>query len=144
MPEAKLPELARRQLDGYGGLVARAREQITDSAQVLMRPIETILVPPPWFRGRVLLTGDSAHATTPHMASGAGIAIRCRGAGELLQRDERLSDVLAAFMARRFDRCKMVVDNSLWIGEWQKQPRTAGADPAGLMRESRRILAQAI
>ena len=145
LPEAKLPELARRQLDGYGGLVARAREQITDSAQVLMRPIETILVPPPWYRGRVLLIGDSAHATTPHMASGAGIAIEDAVVlGELLQRDERLSDVLAAFMARRFDRCKMVVDNSLRIGEWQKQPRTAGADPAGLMRESQRILAQAI
>ena len=29
--------LARQQLEGYGGLVARAREQITDDSQVLMR-----------------------------------------------------------------------------------------------------------
>jgi 2-polyprenyl-6-methoxyphenol hydroxylase-like FAD-dependent oxidoreductase len=120
-PEEQLPAAARRRLEGYGGLVARARDQISATAQVLMRPIESILVPPPWYRGRVLLIGDAAHATTPHMASGACLAIEDAVVlGELLRRDRPLADVLAGFMARRYERCRMVVEHSLRLGEWQE------------------------
>ncbi len=29
----------------------------------------------PWHVGRTVLIGDAAHATTPHLASGAGLAV---------------------------------------------------------------------
>ncbi len=140
-----LAELARRQLAGYGGLVARAREQITDSAQVLMRPSEVILVPPPWFQGRVVLIGDAAHATTPHLASGAGMAIEDAVVlGELLRGPAPVAEVLASFMERRFERCRTVVTNSIQLGEWQQQPGMPRADPARLARETQALLAQPI
>jgi 2-polyprenyl-6-methoxyphenol hydroxylase-like FAD-dependent oxidoreductase len=140
-----LAELARRQLAGYGGLVARAREQITDSVQVLMRPAEVILVPPPWFRGRVVLIGDAAHATTPHLASGAGIAIEDAVVlGELLRSDAPVAEVLETFMQRRYERCRTVVTNSIQLGEWQQRPGTPEADPAGLARDTQALLAQPI
>ena len=137
--------LARQQLEGYGGLVARAREQITDDSQVLMRPIESILVPPPWYRGRVLLIGDAAHATTPHMASGAGLAIEDAVVlGELLQRGAPLAETLDSFMERRYERCRLVVENSLQLGEWQKHPQASVAPPAQLLQGSQQVLAQPI
>ena len=37
--------------------------------------MNSFLLPPPWHRGRVLVIGDAAHTTTPHLATGAGIAI---------------------------------------------------------------------
>jgi 2-polyprenyl-6-methoxyphenol hydroxylase-like FAD-dependent oxidoreductase len=42
---------------------------------VVVRPVETVLVEPPWHRGRVVLIGDAAHATSPHIGQGAAQAI---------------------------------------------------------------------
>jgi len=47
----------------------------TNAHAINYRPLEAILMPKPWYRGRVVLIGDAAHATTPHLASGAGMAI---------------------------------------------------------------------
>jgi len=137
--------LAQQQLEGYGGLVARAREQITADSQVVMRPIESILVPSPWYRGRVLLIGDAAHATTPHTASGAGLAIEDAVVlGELLRRATPLAQVLEEFMARRYERCRLVVENSLQVAEWEKQPEPELAKASQLLQGLRQLLAQPI
>jgi 2-polyprenyl-6-methoxyphenol hydroxylase-like FAD-dependent oxidoreductase len=137
--------LARQQLEGYGGLVARAREQITKDSQVVMRPIEVILVPPAWYRGRVLLIGDAAHATTPHTASGAGLAIEDAVVlGELLRAATPLDQMLEDFMVRRYERCRLVVENSVQVGEWQKHPERSVTNPAQLLQELRELLAQPI
>jgi 2-polyprenyl-6-methoxyphenol hydroxylase-like FAD-dependent oxidoreductase len=137
--------LARQQLEGYGGLVDRAREQITDGSQVLMRPIEVILVPPPWYRGRVLLIGDAAHATTPHTASGAGLAIEDAVVlGELLRPATPIAQVLEEFMARRYERCRQVVEHSLQVAEWEKQPELAVTNPSQVLQGLRQLLAQPI
>jgi 2-polyprenyl-6-methoxyphenol hydroxylase-like FAD-dependent oxidoreductase len=83
----------------------------------------------------VLLIGDAAHATTPHMASGACIAIEDSVVlGELLRSDRPLAGVLEEFMRRRYDRCRMVVELSLEFD-------TPGADPVRLRRESDELLA---
>jgi 2-polyprenyl-6-methoxyphenol hydroxylase-like FAD-dependent oxidoreductase len=137
--------LARQQLEGYGGPVARVREQITDDSQVLMRPIESILVPPPWYRGRVLLIGDAAHATTPHLASGAGMAIEdAIVLGELLRRATPFPEALQEFMSRRYERCRLVVENSLKVAEWETQPDQTVTYPYQLLQGLRELLAQPI
>jgi len=145
IPPERLPETLRGLLAGFGGLLAEARERITRPERIVHRPIEALLVPPPWHSGRVLLLGDAAHVPTPHLASGAGIAIEdAIVLVELLRSDVPLSEVLEKFMARRYERCRMVVDNSVQIGEWEKHPNTPGADPAGLLGKSMAALAQPI
>lgn len=136
---------ARAHLDGYGRLVARARAHITSPDQITMRPMEAILVPPPWNRGRVVLIGDAAHATTPHLASGACIAIEDGVVlGDLLRGDGPLPDVLNTFVERRYERCQAVVEGSLQLGQWQLHPDTPGADPAALARSIQQGLLQPI
>ena len=44
-------------------------------ANIDYRPLSNLLVPLPWHKGRIVLIGDTVHATTPHLASGAGIGI---------------------------------------------------------------------
>ena len=39
--------------------------------------------------------------------------------------------MLERFMDRRYDRCRLVIENSLQMGEWEKHPQDPGADPAG-------------
>lgn len=143
-PAERLPELLRSQLADYGGFLVVLRDRIRDPSQVVWRALEVLLVPPPWHRGRAVLIGDAAHTTTPHLASGAGIAIEDAIvlAEELGARDE-LGAALASFMKRRFERCRMVVENSVQLGEWEKHA-PADADPVGLTSRSWAQLAEAV
>jgi 2-polyprenyl-6-methoxyphenol hydroxylase-like FAD-dependent oxidoreductase len=107
-------------MEGWGGIVPQVRETVltTNAHTVNYRPLEAILMPKPWYRGRVVLIGDAAHATTPHLASGAGMAIEdgIVLAEELAQSDS-IDAGLAQFMERRYARGKLVVENSLRLGE---------------------------
>lgn len=90
---------------------------LTEDSQVVYRPLEQLLLPRPWHRGRVVLIGDAVHATTPHLASGAMI-----GMEDALVLAEELArapipQALAAFEARRWERCRMVVENSGRLAE---------------------------
>ena len=75
-PENRLAEAYRERLAPFGGPVAEVRDRyITDASEVNYRPFETFLVPPPWYRGRIVLIGDAAHSMTAHVAQGAAMAI---------------------------------------------------------------------
>ena len=101
------PETVRVLLADFGGNLATIRDAVTAETSVVYRPLESALQPPPWHKGRVLLIGDAAHATTPHLASGAGIAVE----DALVLREELAAcngDIeagFAAFTARRVERC---------------------------------------
>jgi 2-polyprenyl-6-methoxyphenol hydroxylase-like FAD-dependent oxidoreductase len=144
LPEERLPEVMRELLVDFSGPVAAAREEITDPNHIVYRPITSHIQSSPWYRGRVLLVGDAAHTTTPHMAAGAGIAVEDSVVLALvLESEPSLPVALEKFMARRFERCRMVVDNSFQLGEWEKTD-APDADPVGMMDRSFKLLAQPI
>lgn len=124
MPTEQLANMFRARLAPFGGIIGRLQEQITDPLQVVYRPLEVIFLPSPWYRGRVLLIGDAAHTTTPHLGQGAGMAVEDAVVlAELLEGDHPLELSLERFMQRRFERCKFVVESSIQIGEWEMQRR---------------------
>jgi 2-polyprenyl-6-methoxyphenol hydroxylase-like FAD-dependent oxidoreductase len=58
------------------------------------------------------------HATTPHLGSGACIGIEdAIVLAEELERATSVEAGLTAFENRRWERCRMVVENSLRLGE---------------------------
>jgi 2-polyprenyl-6-methoxyphenol hydroxylase-like FAD-dependent oxidoreductase len=119
-------------------LVQRIREQIGPDSQIVFRPLEGLLMPRPWSRGRVVLIGDTVHATTPHLASGACIGIEdAIVLAEEIQRHADVDAALAAFEARRWERCRMVVQNSGRLGEIE----IAGGDKEEHARIMRATLA---
>lgn len=97
-------------------LVQQLREQIGEHSSIIYRPLEGLLVPAPWYRGRVVLIGDAVHATTPHLGSGACIGIED---GIVLGAELGAAPLqaLARFMERRWERCRMVVENSRRLGQ---------------------------
>jgi 2-polyprenyl-6-methoxyphenol hydroxylase-like FAD-dependent oxidoreductase len=125
-------------------LLQEVRAQIGPSSSVVFRPIERLLLPRPWYRGRVVLIGDTVHATTPHLASGACIGIE----DALVLADEigsatDIGDALEAWQHRRWERCRMVVENSARLAEIEVN----GGDKnehAQIMRDSLIALAQPI
>ena len=99
-------------------LLQGVRAQLGEHSQIVFRPLEGLLVPQPWYRGRVVLIGDAVHATTPHMASGACIGIEdALVLAEELAANAQVEASLTAFQARRWERCRMVVENSGRLGE---------------------------
>ena len=122
MPADRLAPLMRERLAGFTGLVAELGEQIVDSAAVVYKPMENLLLPAPWNKGRVLIIGDAAHATTPHLAQGAAMAIEDAVLlGSLFARDAPLAPLLDEFMRRRFDRARFVVESSDRIAGWEME-----------------------
>lgn len=143
IPDEKLAGVLRGLLAEFGGLIGAARAEITDPGRIAYRPITSMLLPSPWYSGRVILIGDAAHTATPHMAAGAGIAIEdAIVLAEVLQRDHASAEAFNAFMTRRFERCRVVIDNSFQLGEWEKAPNMPGADPVGTEGATIRALAQ--
>jgi 2-polyprenyl-6-methoxyphenol hydroxylase-like FAD-dependent oxidoreductase len=119
---------------GYGGTWGEIRAGLVDDAVVNYQWIESILVPDPWFRGRCIVIGDAAHACPPLIAQGAAMCAEDAVVlAELLTSGRPVTEALPAFMARRFPRVKLVLDNSLKLAEWEIHPDTPGADPAGIM-----------
>lgn len=129
LPVAGLAETYRRRLAQFGGPITKYREMIVDDHAVVYRPVENVLLPPPWFKGRVVLIGDAAHATSPHCGQGAAQAIED---GIVLTQEldahTDLSQALQAWMERRHDRCRMVVEGSEAIGRWE-QDHSLPIDP---------------
>jgi len=145
LPDERLPGAAPEELADFGGTLAAVREDIRDPAHITHRPIMSHILPPPWHRGRVVLVGDAAHTTTPHMASGAGIALEDAVVlAELLHAEENLPRALEKFMTRRYERCRMVVENSRQLGEWEKNPNAADADVVRVMTTTLEAMAQPI
>jgi 2-polyprenyl-6-methoxyphenol hydroxylase-like FAD-dependent oxidoreductase len=108
-------------------LLRRIRESLSADSQIVFRPLEELLVPLPWHRGRVVLIGDAVHATTPHMASGACIGIEdAIVLAEELVQTSSIETALQTFQARRWERCRMVVENSSRLGAIE----IAGGDKA--------------
>jgi 2-polyprenyl-6-methoxyphenol hydroxylase-like FAD-dependent oxidoreductase len=122
--KGQLASLMHDRIQGYGGIVAELRDQITVSSKVVYKPIEHLLLPEPWGMGRIWLIGDAAHATTPHLNQGAAMAIEDAVVlAELLARNESVDSLMTEFMGRRFARVKDVVDTSariasLELAEW--------------------------
>ena len=139
------PAVVRELLADFGGYIGEVRECIVDPQRIVYRPIGSLLLPPPWYQGRVLVIGDAAHTPTPQLASGATIAIEDSIVlGELIGSGLPLGEVLERFMARRYERCRIVVENSRQLSEWERTPNAPGADPTALMAASMTALAAPI
>jgi len=126
----------------YHGPWDDIRATLTDPAAVSYTLFESLLVPAPWHRGRVVLIGDAAHACPPTLAQGAAQALEDAAVlTELLLSSAELDDALwAEFTARRFDRARAVVEASCQLAQWQLDHEQA--DVMGLMTTISALITQ--
>jgi len=143
--DAELPTILRDLLAEFGGALGRAREEILTPEQITCRPVFSMILPPPWYSGRIIVIGDAAHTTTPHLASGASIAIEDSIIlARLLQSDHSLHAILDDFMHQRYERCRMIVQNSELLGEWEKNPGIPNENTVGVIAASYQALAKPV
>lgn len=114
-------------LSEFKGVISDIKDQIDQGKitlehitleHIVYRPLSVHLMEGSWHKNRVVLLGDSIHATTPHLASGAGIAIE--GAiilSQELAKDQSLEEALTHYQKRHFERAKMVIETSVKLGQ---------------------------
>ncbi|WP_219894247.1 FAD-dependent monooxygenase [Aquisediminimonas profunda] len=120
MDEEELYTELKRLLADFGGNAGWIRDNMTRQDWINYRPLAAVLQPKPWYDGRIVLLGDAVHATTPHLASGAGMAVE---SGIVLAEELASADSveagLLAYQERRYPRCKDVIDSSMAVGRLQ-------------------------
>ena len=105
--------------DGRRGSASRSPTPARSSTA----PSTTSSCPPRGTAGRALLIGDAAHGTSPHAGQGAAQAIEDGVVlAEEIASGKPAEEVLETFMARRYERCKQVVELSAAIGAWEQAP----------------------
>ena len=113
---AGLAARMRAKLAGTAPAIQELAAQITDDDGVVYRPLEGMMLYGPWHKGRVVLLGDAVHATTPHLGQGAGMAIEDSIVlADEISRAETPEAAFTAYRARRFERCRFIVEKSLEI-----------------------------
>jgi 2-polyprenyl-6-methoxyphenol hydroxylase-like FAD-dependent oxidoreductase len=117
--DGEVHSLFTRLLDSYTApAMVELRRRLTPDAKLICRPFEWILVPEPWHRGRIILIGDAAHATTSNMGQGGGMALEDSVVLAQCIRDaSTLMDAFGNFMHRRFDRVRIVVESSVELSK---------------------------
>jgi 2-polyprenyl-6-methoxyphenol hydroxylase-like FAD-dependent oxidoreductase len=142
---ATFADRLRALLADFGApLLQRVRESIGAQSQIVFRPMEGLLMSRPWHLGRVVLIGDAVHAATPHLASGVCIAIEdALVLAEELGRRGDVPSALQAFEDRRWERCRMVVENSGRLCQIEIEGGSMD-EHARIMRDSLMALAQPI
>lgn len=132
LSEQEVYALFARLLDSFTApAMIELRSRLRPDSDLICRPFNWIMLPRPWHKGRALLIGDAAHATTAHMGMGGGMAIedavvlaQCIGAAATLEQ------ALDAFMERRFERVRTVVESSVGMSRLEQE----NAPPAESMK----------
>ncbi len=119
-------DLFKQRLTQYGSYVAEVAASLDDKSDIVYSPIEPLLLPWPWFRGRVVIGGDAAHTFPPHLTQGAAMAAED---GYVLAREALAAGVpldarLLRYSQLRYARCAFVYTFSYQWMEDEQSVRT--------------------
>lgn len=149
MPRTRLSqqgayEVVRRLTDMYTApAIVKLRENLTPESELTPRPFDWILLEKPWYRGRTLLIGDAAHATTAHMGMGGGMALEDAVVlAQCISAASSLPEAYEAFVDRRFERVRTVVETSVALSKREQQNLPPGPESAKLMGRAMALLSQ--
>jgi 2-polyprenyl-6-methoxyphenol hydroxylase-like FAD-dependent oxidoreductase len=131
-------------LDSYTApAIMELRRRLKPNSELIARPFESILVPDQWYRGKTLLIGDAAHATTAHLGMGGGMALEDSVVlGQCIAGAQTLDEALSKFMTRRYHRVQTVVETSLALSQMEQRgaPRS---EAVGLMKKALSTISEA-
>ena len=142
MTNEEVFSLFTRLLDSYTApAIVELRKRLTPEADLICRPFEWILLSEPWFRGRSLVIGDAAHATTAHMGMGGGMALEDAVVlAQCVAKASTLQEAFETFMARRLPRVRTVVETSVNLSRLE-QAKASPLETRALMKSAFEALA---
>jgi 2-polyprenyl-6-methoxyphenol hydroxylase-like FAD-dependent oxidoreductase len=111
-------ERLRNRFATFGGRVQEYLASLERDDQVICSAMEWMETEK-WHRGRVMLVGDAAHASSPMMGQGGCMAMEdaCMLADELRTAGARVESAVANYIRRRKPRVKWVQQQSMALAE---------------------------
>ncbi|MDW9377869.1 NAD(P)-binding protein [Sinorhizobium meliloti] len=122
------PGLAKLDLEGVGALFADFHEPVpevlgrTPPDSLIWTDILDLEPMPSFTRGKVVLLGDAAHAVTPDLGQGAGLAIEDAAVLSALLARLPMERALQEYDARRVGRaCRIALESRLYarVAQWR-------------------------
>jgi FAD-dependent urate hydroxylase len=111
-PLAGRLERFRRRFAGFGAPVPSYLAALQSDEQLHFGPIEWVELDE-WYRGRVVMIGDAAHAGPPHMAEGGCMAMEdALVLADVLRTADSVEAALGAYVRRRRPRADWVQEQS--------------------------------
>ncbi len=110
----------RRSFSGFGGVVPDVLRNLGDPSDIYYDEYNDLKMDS-WFRGRVVLAGDSAHAVLPNAGAGASMAMESASvlAEELCRTDSmNFSQALRHYESRRKPRVGRIQNQSRIMGKF--------------------------
>jgi 2-polyprenyl-6-methoxyphenol hydroxylase-like FAD-dependent oxidoreductase len=103
--------------------------QILDAAEnIVVTATLDVATLPTWSRGRALLIGDAAHATSPHAGQGASLALEdALRLGRMMQDGQELGVTFQGFEAERRPRAEKIVALARRNGNSKREFSPTGA-----------------
>jgi 2-polyprenyl-6-methoxyphenol hydroxylase-like FAD-dependent oxidoreductase len=144
-PSGDRVSLLRQKMAAFGGMVAETRDKyLVGGAKVIWKRFDQVDLPNPWYRGRVVVIGDGAHATSAHLGQGAAMAVEDAVVlGEELAREGEIAAAFERFMTRRYERANLIQTWSHQICRWEIE-KTPNADFVGLTAKAMELVKQPI
>lgn len=127
-PPEQWPELMRAKFAEFGHPVRQFLDELSHESEILYTAVDEVAAPLPWHKGRVLLIGDSAHASTPFMGQGGAMAIEDAVVlARMLAKEGELHETLRQFGEQRYPMCHFVQEASRQVGEAGAKEHPEGA-----------------
>jgi 2-polyprenyl-6-methoxyphenol hydroxylase-like FAD-dependent oxidoreductase len=112
------PRMMRERFAEFGGPARQFLDALGKDSEVLYTAVEEVAAPLPWHKGRLLIIGDAAHASTPFMGQGGAMALEDAVLlADMLAQPGKLEGTLQAFGRQRYPLCRFVQDASRRVGE---------------------------
>jgi 2-polyprenyl-6-methoxyphenol hydroxylase-like FAD-dependent oxidoreductase len=109
LTKAECVDALRGRLGSFSGIVGEIRDNLKADDDVVYSPLNEVMLPEPWFRGRVVVCGDAAHACAPHLTQGAAMALEDAVVlADEVAKQQGAEATLAAFTERRYPRANFI------------------------------------
>ncbi len=143
-PEGNLRDVLRAKLAPYGGLIGRLRDRLPPAEELVWKPFLLVDLPRPWHKGRIIIIGDGAHATSAHLGQGGAMAIEdAIVLAEELSNHPDVEGAFAATMDRRYPRANQIQRWSEQLCRWEVE-RAPDADHMGITAQAFELVRQPI
>jgi 2-polyprenyl-6-methoxyphenol hydroxylase-like FAD-dependent oxidoreductase len=120
--------IKRHLLDFHAGWHEPIPRILNAAEDILVTDTLDVATLPAWSRGRTLLIGDAAHATSPHAGQGASLALEdAMRLGCLMREGRELGQTFQAFEQERRSRVERIVAIARRNGNGKREFSAAGA-----------------
>jgi 2-polyprenyl-6-methoxyphenol hydroxylase-like FAD-dependent oxidoreductase len=102
----------------FASFPAAVRTLVASAATVIRTDLSDLLILPQWYRGKIVLVGDAAHATTPNLGQGGAQAVEDGYLlAKMIEQYATPEEAFRQYQKIRQEKARRIVRRSRWFGQ---------------------------